>query len=277
VDDVVQEVAIRALRAPTRFASEDHFARWCCRVAINLHIDTTRHQRLLSSQPPPEVASFHDTATAVERRMALQAVAAGLASLSSEERSLLFDAEPADSRREAVRLAVRRHRLRARLASLVEGLAAAIVAPARRIWRTLSSPTKASLAAAPAVVAGLVLGPLTTGAPSPPSAETARPVKSLPATLADAGAMASGGARSAAATAHAATTLPAITRAPWPAPASQASSRTLVDVAPGGTPVRVSREERPDEHQPVVCTGGHANVCVPRPPGFPDHTLPPLP
>ena len=32
VDDLAQEVAIRALRDRGRFGSHEHFVRWCCRV-----------------------------------------------------------------------------------------------------------------------------------------------------------------------------------------------------------------------------------------------------
>src|SRR2546423_6652718 len=56
VDDVIQEVALRALRPPRSFESEDHLVAWCCRVGINLHIDSTRRQARLSGEALPEPA-----------------------------------------------------------------------------------------------------------------------------------------------------------------------------------------------------------------------------
>src|SRR3954471_7260583 len=119
VDDIAQDVAIRALRAGKHFESEEPLVAWCCRVGINLHVDSTRRQRRLTGELP-DAAADSDTATTVERRLALEVLAGGIAELSEDEQRLLFELEPTESRREAVRLAVRRHRLRSRLAALVE-------------------------------------------------------------------------------------------------------------------------------------------------------------
>src|SRR5207248_4746076 len=70
-EDILQDVAVRALRQSDRFVSEDHLARWCRRVALNLHIDSVRRRRHLSPLPPPDAPAPNDTATAVERRIAL--------------------------------------------------------------------------------------------------------------------------------------------------------------------------------------------------------------
>src|SRR5438105_4440743 len=145
VDDIVQEVAIRALRNRDRFASEEHLVRWCCRVAINLHIDAVRRARRLGPPVAGDTPGPHDTARDAERRIALDQLASSIAELSLEEQQLLFDTTPAGSRRETVRLAVRRHRLRARLAAMVDGLAAA-VAVVRRLPRTMSTPAKLAAA-----------------------------------------------------------------------------------------------------------------------------------
>jgi RNA polymerase sigma factor (sigma-70 family) len=169
VDDIVQDVAVRALKVPRRFESEEHLVAWCCRVGINLHIDATRRQRRVVVEAPPDPVATHDTAATVERRMALEILADGIADLSDDEKRLLFELERTDSRKEAVRLAVRRHRLRARLATLVEGLAAIVglVRGLSRFTSGLSKPAKVSLAAAPVVAAGLVLGPLAIGGGAP--------------------------------------------------------------------------------------------------------------
>jgi DNA-directed RNA polymerase specialized sigma24 family protein len=282
IDDIAQDVAIRALRAPDRFESEEHLVAWCCRVGINLHIDSTRRQRRLSPDPPDDGAGNYDTAATVERRLALEVLAKGIAELSDDERHLLFELERAGSRREAVRLAVRRHRLRARLAALVEGMTVGAVGVAllrrwSRITRSLSKPVKLSLATAPVIAVGLMLGPLT---PAGPSVET-------PAMSPNNDALLVGSVPPAPASAASSRTGAVVTRttptARAPAPAVQPRAAgpapvAVVDVAPVGVPVRVTSVQRPDDHEPLFCTGGLVGVaCVPRPPGVPDHTLPPLP
>jgi hypothetical protein len=70
-------------------------------------------------------------------------------------------------------------------------------------------------------------------------------------------------------------------RVPAPAAGSKAVTAapvSVVDIAPAGVPVRVTSEQRPDDQEPLFCTGGPLGVlCVPRPPGVPEHTLPSLP
>lgn len=261
VDDVAQEVAVRALRQRGTFGSYEHFVRWCCRVAINLQVDTARRQRRLDPSPPPDVAGHHDTAASAQRRMALEAVAAGIAELTPEERRLLFEQEPTASRREAVRLAVRRHRLRARLAALMEGLAAGFPA-VRRLSRSLSTPAKVGLAAVPVVVAGLLVVPGLRTAPRDRPVEIDRPVSWAPSPSTDAVGRDRPGAQTARAPAAAA---PSRRIAPSPRPTAAMPERTLVQVNhPALPPVRVWQDRRPDD-QPVFCVWGHVNTCVKQP------------
>jgi len=274
VDDIVQEVAVRALREPRAFDSEDHLVAWCCRVGINLHIDATRRQARLSGDPLPEPVANNDTAATVERRLALEIVACEIAQLSEEERRLLFEIEPAASRKDAVRLAVRRHRLRARLAALVEGALAGvpIVRRVRLFRRSLSTSAKLSLAAAPIVAAGLVLGPLTTGGPAPGTRDFAPAVRLPLLTASPAAAEGSGGAR----TTQPATLAPKSSR-PLSAAAHPAATTAVVDAAPAGVPVILRRERGVEDPQPLACTSGVVDACVARPPGVPRHTVPTLP
>lgn len=267
-EDLLQDVAVRALREGDRFVSEEHLARWCRRVALNLHVDTLRRRRRLSPLPPPDAPGSDDTATAVERRIALRRLAAGVAELSPDERQLLFDPAPAASRQEAVRLAVRRHRLRARLAELVEGLAAGI-AFVRRLDKTLSPPAKASVVAAPLVVATLLVGPLALGP------HTSRPE---PVTRPHAGGGLAFAARQPARRSAAgprvspASTSREVRPATMPAP-TRPSPRTIVHVAAGGQPIAVEHWHNDDGLR--LCTGGLANVCVSRSrPQVPAPTIP---
>ncbi len=262
VDDVAQEVAFRALHHSREFESDEHFVAWCCRVAVNLHIDSTRRQRRLSPDPPADAEGPEDTAAIAQRRIALAVLASRIGELSEEDRGLLFDSEPTASRREAVRLAVRRYRLRARLAALVEGLLAGVPWVRRlRFPRELSTPVKLSLAAAPLVVAGLMLGSFAIDGASPGAREAVTGAQprgfSRPATRAtvptDAGARR--------------TTVAAQAPHPLTRPTSStpaAVSKVLVGARPAGVPVRVSKEEEPPGSQ-LICTGGLASACVPKP------------
>jgi DNA-directed RNA polymerase specialized sigma24 family protein len=276
VDDIVQDVAIRALRSGPRFESEDHLVAWCCRVGINLHIDSTRRQRRLSPEAPPEAAADFDMASTVERRLALEVLAGGIAKLSEDERRLLFELEGGESRREAVRLAVRRHRLRGRLAELVEGMLAGV--PLLRRWsrltRSLSRPAKVSLATAPVVAVALVLGPLS---PAGRPAETPdlSPRDQVPLVSAVPTSTPPESERASVTATTAMTGARVVPSAPPQQPA--VAPRRIVDVAPAGVPVRVSSEQRPDDREPLLCGDGVLVGCIARPPGVPEHTLPSVP
>ncbi|MBV9932880.1 MAG: sigma-70 family RNA polymerase sigma factor, partial [Actinobacteria bacterium] len=171
VDDIAQEVAIRALRQLDRFASEEHLVRWCCRVAINAHIDTVRRGRRLVSEPEFEAVAPLNVAETVEGRLALDAALAEVAGLSPEDRALLLNPPVAEDRKEAVRLAVRRHRLRARLANMLEGVLAGI--PVLRRLKADSLPVRAAMVAVPVAAAVLTALPFVagTGSNRPPQAD----------------------------------------------------------------------------------------------------------
>jgi len=278
VDDVIQEVAIRALGTPRSFDSEEHLVAWCCRVGINLHIDSTRRQRRLSGAPSLEAAANEATAARAERRLALEVLASGIAELSDEDRRLLFEVEYDGPRKEAVRLAVRRHRLRARLAALVEGMAAGVPVVRRlvRLRRSLSAPAKLSLAAAPLVAAVLVLGPLATGGRPPETRDV------IPAAEAPLLTVSPGPARGTAAASTTQSATPAPSRPqplrPPSSPTAHAVAHTFVlDAAPASVPVQAWRDKGSDPRKPLVCAWGLVNACVARPPGMPDHSAPTAP
>lgn len=277
VDDIAQDVAIRALRSGKHFESEDHLVAWCCRVGINLHIDSTRRQRCLDGEQPTDLVADGDTAITVERRLALEVLAGEIAELSQDEQRLLFELEPTQSRREAVRLAVRRHRLRSRLAALVEGMTVVVALVRRwsRLTRSLSRPAKVSLAAAPIVAVGLVLGPFTPAGrpvetPDLSSRNEVPLARDAPASAAPPDGLGTGTP-----TSPATTSSRALAFAPRPQ-AVPAKPAAVVGVAPAGVPVRVSSEQRPDDREPLFCTGGIVGGCIARPPAVPEHTLPSL-
>jgi hypothetical protein len=261
VDDVAQEVAVRALRDRDRFISHEHFVRWCCRVAINLQIDVARSQRRLSPEVAPERAAPHDTAVAAERNIALDALTAEIAELSLEDQRLLLDPEPVESRREAVRLAVRRHRIRARLAALVEGMLAGFPV-LRRLPRSLSTPAKVGLVAVPAAVAGFLIAPHLEPAPPAPAIVVERPaswVPAPPARTVDRPVAGGGGSPQSPAVQRTSATAATLSTTP------RDTSRTYTELNhPALPPVKVSSRDRPDD-RPGLCIFGHVNACLNRP------------
>jgi hypothetical protein len=261
VDDIVQEVAIRALRE--QFDTPDHMVRWCCRVAINLHIDSTRRVRRISSEPLVEHVAPHNVPETVERRLALDAVLAQMAGLSKDDQALLLQLPPTDSRKEAVRLAVRRHRLRARLAALVEGVLAGVPG-LRRILHSESLPVRVAVVAVP-VIAVLTVLPFVATLP-PGSSTVDQPNRG---TLVQSRTPA---ARNAKQTVVPSTAVPLQGRAGATSPAS--SSRTIMELHPAGNTVGVRQDPAPPDAK-TFCLSGYVNLCVDRP--GPDIPIPPLP
>ena len=138
-DDIVQEVAARAFVRREQFTSLTHLTRWSCRVAANLRVDQVRRRSRISDADVPEASDVIDTARVVEGRVALEQVLSAVSRLSPTDRAALFGPREVDGdRREAVRLAVQRHRARARLAAMVEGMLGAVAF----IWRGLARPAQ---------------------------------------------------------------------------------------------------------------------------------------
>lgn len=265
VDDIVQEVAIRALRQLDRFTSDEHMVRWCCRVAINAHIDVVRRGRRLSGEPVAETAAALNVAETVEGRLALDAALVQVAGLSAEDRALLLDPPTPDTRKEAVRLAVRRHRLRARIAAALEGVLAG-VPWLRRVAHSDSLPVRATMAAVP-VVAVLSVLPLVTGTWSSGRSHADRRTEN---TARQSRSTSIGGTTPASGAASATRELRQIDDATSPA-----SSRTIIEVHGAGTTVGARQDTVPDDDAKTICLSGYVNLCVDRP--GPTIPLPPLP
>jgi hypothetical protein len=205
--------------------------------------------------------------------MDLAALAAGISQLTADEQRLLLDPAPTSSRQEAVRLAVRRHRIRARLTSLIEGVTVGVPV-LRRLLRGLSTPAKASVAAAvPIVVTASILVVPSIERPSNKSPNSAaglatQEIPGTPATLIGT------------------TTTPSsvdtlTTRSAEPPPARATSApippppgpKTIAAVDTPAAPLSVTKEERPDD-EPTLCTG-FLDTCVDRPgPTVPHPDLP---
>ena len=124
-EDVVSEACLRALAAGIPTGSVDDFCRWAYRVARNLYVDGRRaDSRLAPESAIDEREGAVDVIHRVEQRLLCESVLRSVAQMSPADRHALLGRPEAADRREAVRFAVRRHRVRARLARSLGGLPA---------------------------------------------------------------------------------------------------------------------------------------------------------
>lgn len=170
-EDIVQEVAARALSRAGGFDSAEGLAKWGWRVAWNLRIDAVRRERRIDAGEAREVASPDDTARLVEGRLAVASVLSALTELAPSDRVALFAAsEPDATRKDDVRQAVRRHRARARLLRITGGAVELGVTVAALLRRLRPRARTALVAATPVVLlAAMQVGPLAPGSGAGPS------------------------------------------------------------------------------------------------------------
>ena len=173
-EDATQEAGSRVLANGIGFVDADDLRRWVQTVAWRVAIDESR--RLARSDGAGNVvdmASFQEVPAEVENRLRLAATSKAWRALSPADRKAILgegDEFATLSRKEAVRLNVRRHRARARLLALVEGVAAIVVVSYRRFRR---APAVAVLATVLPIKA-LVL-PFVSDAPSDGDGATSAP------------------------------------------------------------------------------------------------------
>lgn len=181
-DDVVQEVALRVLSNDVTFESSTDLLRWAAPVACRLHVDLLRHRaRMTDPAEADETPARDDVAGEVADRLELQRALRAIAALRPADRDAIIDAVTAEptvprDRQEAVKLAVRRHRARTRLAVALEQLAA-FVGGTLAGWRLLARERRGpALAMIPAAAAAIPLvvalgpGPAHERPPRPPAA-----------------------------------------------------------------------------------------------------------
>ena len=146
IDDLIQEVATRALERAVTSTSVDDLYRWCSVVCRNLSIDAHRTHRP-SEVLDPEQPDQEDVAETASRRSMLRAAADEIEALDANDRAVLFSGSGD---------AVRRHRLRARIRARVDRVAWG-VAPLVGI-RHVDLSVASVVASAVAVVAATALG-----------------------------------------------------------------------------------------------------------------------
>lgn len=254
-EDLVQEVAARLLRSDeVTFVDADDLMRWCQRVARNLLIDEHRTHSKTCLVPLAEelqdISAGTDVAYEVEQRHRLRRVGAALALMAERDRNSLYaaalgDESPAQSRRDAVRQDVARHRARQRLLAALGGSYGTAVCWVRRGRLRYINPQLAAVAAMPALaVLVLSLSPdVHPSAPhwsSPPSM-LERAVVAVPREVQIAPVTRSGPKL-----------VPRSYRSPSPRPAPAAP--TVLRVGNSGPGVGVSEYEPDDDR--LVCIGG---------------------
>jgi DNA-directed RNA polymerase specialized sigma24 family protein len=145
--DLEQETAIRIINRRLPYGSLVDLTRYAVKVAYHLFIDLKRQGNDCIA-----LSTFHDRASAdlettVEHRIALESIYTQLRSLGIRDLQLL-ESEPAEGlpRQEAVRLNVRRHRLRVQLKALAGGLLAAVIALGAPVSSLHAKPHRASRA-----------------------------------------------------------------------------------------------------------------------------------
>lgn len=128
VEDVVQETAMRALQHEVEFVDAEDLLRWTNTVAWRIVLNRRRGDARRDLGPVPEVSATEGVAERALARYTLDKVAARFGALSDADRAALTVTDDATSRTraESLRLYVQRHRARARLTNMLEGLLGAL-------------------------------------------------------------------------------------------------------------------------------------------------------
>ncbi|HEU0131652.1 MAG TPA: sigma-70 family RNA polymerase sigma factor, partial [Mycobacteriales bacterium] len=133
-EDIVQEVAVRALAHRVPFVDAPDLYRWAATAARNLHVDAVRSggrttgDEALASVPDPA-----DVAHAAERRVALGHVWHALAGMRPADREAILDGLGEERYARSSQALVRRHRARASLRRAVAGLMTTVAAVRLRL------------------------------------------------------------------------------------------------------------------------------------------------
>jgi sigma-70-like protein len=158
IEDILQATAEKAIRHGA-FNDETHLIAWSLVVAKNHSTDLFRrnNRELLGSLP--ELQSTLDVADTVAALLARDRLVARIAALPEQHQAALFSVETPSNRKEAIRIAVVRHRIRQRLRHVVEGLAVAFGRFATRVgsWCQRAADSGVAVAGAVALATGLVV------------------------------------------------------------------------------------------------------------------------
>ena len=138
-EEIVQEVAVRALRSAVTFTDADDLVPWGCTVAWRVHLDRRRSAQVRPTETVLliDLPSGGSVEATVAARLQLQEVGRAISTLPNRDKQILLatldDATPPRDSREAGRTAVARHRARARLLKSLGTVGAAIGLVLRRV------------------------------------------------------------------------------------------------------------------------------------------------
>ncbi|HVV36803.1 MAG TPA: hypothetical protein VHC63_09400 [Acidimicrobiales bacterium] len=152
-EDAVLEAITRAIARDVPYSDAEDLLRWVHIVAWRIVLDDRKRDRRLVYDTPDSVAP-DDPSLAAELRLRVEKLGGLVSGLSLADYNALV-AVPASGldRRDATRLAVRRHRVRAKLLRMLEGAAAAAAWLRRRGRR----PSRGNVVAAATVPPALLL------------------------------------------------------------------------------------------------------------------------
>jgi hypothetical protein len=190
-EDIVQEVALRALDKQVPFTDPADLYRWAATTARNIHVDILRTGgRTTGDDALVAVADPSDVAHTVERRVALGQVWRALALMRPNEQAAILDSLDEDRYARSSQVLVRRHRARATLRRAVGGVLAWVAAVRLRL-RSMGPGAPAMTSVAAVALLGPVLALHLTGpaerreapAAAPTAATPAGPARPVPAAL----------------------------------------------------------------------------------------------
>ena len=280
-EDIVQETALRALRASVHFTDAEDLLRWASVVGSRLARDARAKASRVEVVPSPEHQNPVTVDHEVEQRLRLEAALRGLENLSPPDRDAILAAVMGftpSSRQESVRLAVRRHRARARLVALMKaGLGALLgLLGLRRSGLKVGRAALVGAAGIPAIVTVALFLPDSPEEPAPPLGQS---VKAATRDSARSGSRPSSppppqaGSVPSTTASTSSSTVPLVRQGPAQ-PAAPLPSASAEIPGPDGRPGRVSaRPKQPGDQllcaDPLVDTYRCANPSLPPPPGSP--------
>jgi DNA-directed RNA polymerase specialized sigma24 family protein len=138
IEDVIQEVGLRAFARSDSWPTADDLFWWGRTVAHNLVVDSYRAQSHVDFRElPTNSRSGTDVAAEVEARLTLERVVAAFDSLGSRDQEALrsLASSAGSDRQTQILSAVRRLRARQRLRAACEGLVGALLWLGRRVSR----------------------------------------------------------------------------------------------------------------------------------------------
>lgn len=218
-EDAVSEAVARLIRQSVEFTDDEDLLRWLHTVSWRIVIDRRRRDGRLVYETP-DLAAKDNTATSAVAAVRVGRLRRLMRNLQAGERAVLFGDGVPQTRKESVRLAVQRHRLRNRLRRDLDGLAILPVGLLPRWWNGRGARVGAAALAAPAMAASLVALP-PPGAPhglEPPASRGAALIATPPPSNSPAASDVPGGRQTARERAR---------RAPPEAPAPDAPPRWL--------------------------------------------------